>query len=35
VHQWITSNQPPAAVTLTKGQLMTRKNQAELTKAGG
>ena len=34
VHQWITTNQPPAAVTLTKGTLMTRKNQAELTKAG-
>lgn len=35
VHQWITTNQAPAPVTLTKGQLMTRKNQAELTKAGG
>jgi L-arabinose transport system substrate-binding protein len=35
MHQWITANQPPAAVTLTKGTLMTRKNQAELVKAGG
>lgn len=35
MHQWITANQPPAAVTLTSGALMTRKNQAELVKAGG
>jgi len=35
MHQWITANQPPPAVTLTKGTLMTRKNQAELVKAGG
>ena len=27
--------QAPAAVTLTSGTLMTRKNQAELVKAGG
>lgn len=35
MHQWITANQAPAAVTLTSGTLMTRKNQAELVKAGG
>lgn len=35
MHQWITANQAPPAVTLTSGNLMTRKNQAELVKAGG
>lgn len=35
MHQWVTTNQAPAAVTLTSGTLMTRKNQAELVKAGG
>ncbi|KQW90039.1 sugar ABC transporter substrate-binding protein [Massilia sp. Root418] len=35
MHQWITANQAPAPVTLTSGTLMTRKNQAELVKAGG
>lgn len=35
MYQWITKNQAPAPLTLTKGTLMTRKNRAELQAKAG
>ncbi|WP_397545574.1 arabinose ABC transporter substrate-binding protein [Roseateles oligotrophus] len=35
MYQWITTNQAPAALTLTSGTLMTRQNQVELRKQLG
>jgi len=35
VHQWITADKAPPALTLTSGTLMTRKNQAEVRKQMG
>lgn len=35
VYQWVAENKAPAALTLTNGILMTRKNQAEVRKTMG
>jgi len=35
VYKWVTENQAPAALTLTSGTLMTRKNQVEVRKQMG
>ncbi|MDI4635659.1 arabinose ABC transporter substrate-binding protein [Pelomonas sp. V22] len=35
VYQWVAENKQPAALTLTSGTLMTRKNQAEVRKQMG
>lgn len=35
VYQWVAENKAPAALTLTSGTLMTRKNQAEVRKQMG
>lgn len=35
VYQWVAENKTPAALTLTSGTLMTRKNQAEVRKQMG
>jgi L-arabinose transport system substrate-binding protein len=35
VYKWVVENQAPAALTLTSGTLMTRKNQADVRKQMG
>lgn len=35
VYQWVAENKAPAALTLTSGTLMTRKNQADVRKSMG